>query len=551
MLIRELTQIAVQRSTYITRGLTALILYVVALISLYAALRTLQTMNSVAGMRSVLGDGKAVLMGLSVAVSIGIYVILPAMVVGTVTTERENGTLDLMLVTRLGPWEIVFQKLFARVIPVLSLLLLTAPIMAIAYTLGGVSVGDIALALSGWVVSCFRLAALALMCSALCRTTVSAFLVTYGVLLGLTIGTPFVGFLFIAATFGSAMGGGVGRGFTLTIQALSLIPVVVCLMIARYALVRSRRRGGGGAKTAFQRADRLLERANRRVGSVRWGREESALPEMQPVAWRERAGAVVCMPRHLFRVLAIINIPVGFILLMIVLLSLVGGGSFLSGRGEVFGCSAVMGLLWIPVALVLTVYVANLMSKERVNQTLEVLLTTPLTEDEILRQKLAAVPRLCLVLASPLLLTLGAEFFSELDHTGRNAERAGDALLYALISLYFIGVYLYAVAWITFSASLKPRRRARVVAMALARICAFIFVPFLLTAMASGMNFDIDEESLMMMSPAFLLAMLEFDKSEFFDHGWAAVVNGLLFLGLALLARARALHWARLHLRKG
>jgi hypothetical protein len=54
-----------------------------------------------------------------------------------------------------------------------------------------------------------------------------------------------------------------------------------------------------------------------------------------------------------------------------------------------------------------------------------------------------------------------------------------------------------------------------------------------------------------MMSPMGLLGALEIDIDDFLDHLDAAMINAGIYMGLALWLRARALRWARVHLRKG
>ena len=41
--------------------------------------------------------------------------------------------------TRLGPFTILFEKLLSRLVPMFTFLLLSLPLMAFAYSLGGVS----------------------------------------------------------------------------------------------------------------------------------------------------------------------------------------------------------------------------------------------------------------------------------------------------------------------------------------------------------------------------------------------------------------------------
>jgi ABC-type transport system involved in multi-copper enzyme maturation permease subunit len=452
VLFRELSQLASQRSTYVMRGIVAAVFYLIAFVTVYTTLKVFQNVSSQSSISSVLGQGKTVLIGLTWAVTVGIYLIFPAMVVGTITTERENGTLDLMLITRLNPWEIVFQKLFARLVPMLSLLLLTAPFMAVAYSLGGISAGDIAMTLTSWLMTSVKLAALSIMCSSFCRSTVTAFFTTYGVLFAMTVAIPFLGifqlgwfWVMIAGTSGGQQGMGAGGWIVLVGYLVSLGVTVGYLAIARVFIARAGRRSSGGIKASFRKVDGALEKMNRKVGKRRWGRVHASLPDFKPIAWRERAAAVVCTPRHLFRLVVAINIPFTLLLLIILAYSMTGN------QRECAGFSVAMAITWVPVVLALCIYVANLMSKERSNQTMEVLLTTPLSEREILTQKLAAVPRLCIVLAMPLAVTV--LFEAVVERGAKNADLS-QMLGYTVWSFIFSGLYLYTVTWITFSCSL-------------------------------------------------------------------------------------------------
>ena len=562
VLFRELAQLASQRSTYVVRGLCVAVFYIIGFLVLQEVFRSFHRQHDI---RRVLGQGKNVLMGLTHVVQVAIYLMLPAMVVGSITTERENGTLDLMLVTRLSPWEIVLQKLFARLVPMMVLLSLTAPFMAVAYSLGGVSVGTIVLTLVGWLMCSLKIASMALLCSTVCKNTVGAFFVTYGLLLGMSIVLPIM--MMLAAEFlgpsilrfaqlfsflpaSTFRGGGPGTMLAITIQILGVIPVLACLTVARFVIVRPRRSGVGGIKNTYHRIDGLMARMSRRPARGRVRSVKQSLPGSKPIAWREQAAAVVCNPTHLVRTLLVINIPGILILLAIISQTLMGQ----SGSREVEGLSAYIGILWIPVALATCIYVANLMSKERANQSLEVLLTTPLTEADILKQKLAAVPRICFVLSTPILVAIATETIIEIAAPRANI---GHVLGYVVCSLLFMCIYFYALTWITFACSLKRRKRAQVVTMAVARAFAFIAIPALLMVLLQASMFswlprDIRQgESLLMMSPLALLGILEFDKNEFFDHAHAIVANGVFYMGVALLLRFRAMRWARLHLCDG
>lgn len=68
-----------------------------------------------------------------------VFRVLSAVVIvaGVITMEKERKTLGLLFVTRPSPLMIVLEKPGSRLLPMLTLLLITFPMLAFAYSLGG------------------------------------------------------------------------------------------------------------------------------------------------------------------------------------------------------------------------------------------------------------------------------------------------------------------------------------------------------------------------------------------------------------------------------
>ena len=96
--------------------------------------------------------------------------------------------MSLLLLTKLGSWTILLEKLLSRLVAMGSFLLLGLPLAAVAYSLGGVDVESIWKATYVLSVTSLQVASFALLCSTWFRTTSSAFVGTY--LLG-TVGVLF------------------------------------------------------------------------------------------------------------------------------------------------------------------------------------------------------------------------------------------------------------------------------------------------------------------------------------------------------------------------
>lgn len=114
----------------------------------------------------------------------------PVFSAGSVTSERERQTLDLLLTTSITPWQILWGKLLSglRVSSVLTLFLLWP--LLIAIVLGVLTVGDALRSLPTmlsylviYALTCVTTSMLALFFSTVCRKTSSSLLVTYSVIL--------------------------------------------------------------------------------------------------------------------------------------------------------------------------------------------------------------------------------------------------------------------------------------------------------------------------------------------------------------------------------
>ena len=117
----------------------------------------------------------------------------PVISAGSVTSERERQTLDLLLTTSITPWQILFGKLLSglRVSSVLTLFLLWPLLLKIVF---GVFTADIWQSLPTmlaylviYALTCLTTSMLALFFSTVCKKTGTSLMVTYSVVLMLYV----------------------------------------------------------------------------------------------------------------------------------------------------------------------------------------------------------------------------------------------------------------------------------------------------------------------------------------------------------------------------
>lgn len=89
--------------------------------------------------------GQAVLVMLAVLQVIAWAILIPGLVAGAIAEERQRGTLDALLLTRLSNAEILAHKLLGRLIPALSLILVGLPFLIAAGCCAGLPLMALAL----------------------------------------------------------------------------------------------------------------------------------------------------------------------------------------------------------------------------------------------------------------------------------------------------------------------------------------------------------------------------------------------------------------------
>jgi len=130
--------------------------------------------------RSSMGEvGRSLFIGLVIMEGLLCALIAPALTAGAISIEREQQTLDLLLLTRLSCANIVLGKLFSSLGFLVMLLLCSLPVWAISFLLGGIAPGQVFWSLTLIFVSVTLFGAIALYCSTRYVKTATAVAVAY------------------------------------------------------------------------------------------------------------------------------------------------------------------------------------------------------------------------------------------------------------------------------------------------------------------------------------------------------------------------------------
>ena len=380
---------------------------------------------------------------------LAILAVVPALSCSTISGERARGTLDLLLTSRLGRFEIVAQKYLAVVIPMVMLVFAMLPPMALAFALGGVepqTVGDSLLVLTNVIL---LVAAIGVFSSALCDRTGAALGLTYGVVLILVFFFPSLSFL-ISDRPGELKMLRIGLPLLFSFQFITWAQIVMQHDCRRYV---------SALRSLFSIPAWIVKTAALRA--LGGEREKSdvrrrQLPRSNPIHWRESTRRSAS-GRGRTRWAEITSALLVLGCVLAVAYEAREGGDFVA--------------IWAVVSAIVILRTVVSLFEERDAGTIDVLLTTALSPLEMLLDKERALLRITLYLAVPVVLG---------TVTGPNVLR-GDYLeivwlfLFAILSAV---VYLPLIAWATAWACSRCTTRERTLTVVLAVLFGLNLSPF-------------------------------------------------------------------------
>lgn len=124
----------------------------------------------------------------------------PALAAGAISGERERQTFDVLLVSRVSAFGIVWGKLVASLAYLLLIILTALPLFAAVFLFGGIDFGQFVLTHLITVVTALEIGAISLFFSALFRRSLAATVTSYAAAALMTVGTLVAGFLLSLAS---------------------------------------------------------------------------------------------------------------------------------------------------------------------------------------------------------------------------------------------------------------------------------------------------------------------------------------------------------------
>lgn len=133
-----------------------------------------------------------------------ILLIVPAATSGAVSGEREKQTLDILLSTGISPYRIITGKLAASISMMLLLIVSSFPVLAVVFSVGGVTLIDMLQSLVMMVVTAIYIGSIGVLFSVVCKKTTIATVCSYIVM-------PIVGVMMPILLFFSEIANKIGQ----------------------------------------------------------------------------------------------------------------------------------------------------------------------------------------------------------------------------------------------------------------------------------------------------------------------------------------------------
>lgn len=520
LLRRELTELANRRRTYVVRIVGAILLLSIVFLVFRASMARAAGTNPMFagggfpgsqqpyGPFRFLGIGGTVFQDIVPWLFRSIQLLMPALCCGSITMEKERNTLGTLFLTRLSPLAIILEKLGSRLVPMLTFLLLTFPVLAYVYSLGGVDTNLLIGTLWLLLCECLLYASIGMLCSSWFRTTVNSFVCSYVVVLLLSISSAVLGRLTLTpydiwlrefqgpsggmpgmiagpAFFGLAGPAAVMNsvGFDVVaaagLIAKSLPAVVVagfCLLMARVFLFRRAFVSSTSPlMRLFKVVDRFFVQLNERTTrGIELVKDSNSMPAFDPIAWRERTRKSLGKARYLFRVLTVLEVPTIFIC---------GLAAISSSATGFAGLRVLLTMMWVLAALVLIVKASTAISSERARETIEPLLSTPMTAAQILGEKIAGMRRLMIVLSIPI-LTINLTLLLLHVDMGQMLRAGGLAYVvvfvsYSLLTLAGTFTVMLLLSWVSAGVGMRFHSQMKSVLISVTLSAVWILVPLL------------------------------------------------------------------------
>lgn len=133
-----------------------------------------------------------------------ILFITPGLTAGTISTEREKQTLNILLTTSQSSMQIITGKLMSSTAFLLLMLVAGLPIYSLVFLFGGISPGQLGVIFLFFILTMFTVGSIGIMYSTITKKTIVSMIATYGTMIFLA---GITGFFYLITIRVNMLGG--------------------------------------------------------------------------------------------------------------------------------------------------------------------------------------------------------------------------------------------------------------------------------------------------------------------------------------------------------
>jgi ABC-type transport system involved in multi-copper enzyme maturation permease subunit len=394
-------------------------------------------------------------------------VLLPISMATSITMEKERNSLELLLLTKMKVWTIIMQKYLSRVIPAFMFLFLSFPMIAIAYSFGGFDIDSVKYIIFELFFSIFYVAAWAILWSSFCRRSSGAVILTY-----ITIAINGLLFFLLYPRPWSYSLAPIEAYFMQWYWVEAILTIILLVLAAIFLKTRVHTRRRNLFLSALSKLDAFWKAVNHKLGDVEFLESDNyKFPKMNPIIWYEKYKKPTGRIGYLFRIFLLLLIPC------------LGAGIMLCIKSNLYylGDYIAIGLLLIAM-IYLILQASAIVANERINQTLDLLLTTSVMPKDIVASKMRTLFKLHFVISTPILIILFmVHYFRQTSGGGYYQDHFYIIVVYLLVHLSFI-------SWFSCWVGLKVKTHHKAMLIIFISLALWFVFPIISTLLISNNN---------------------------------------------------------------
>ena len=136
-------------------------------------------------------------------------VVVPVRTASSISGERERQTFDIMMTTGMTPFSIIAGKVMTAIIQSMFFVVASMPVMALSFVIGGMSWSYLFWFLGVALLMSFFAASIGILCSSICKKSISAVIMSYGFYIIFFVGTvvPYLIYMIVDASTAYSLSG--------------------------------------------------------------------------------------------------------------------------------------------------------------------------------------------------------------------------------------------------------------------------------------------------------------------------------------------------------